>query len=126
MNFAFPLKSLHLLGTVSNDNWGLRSVVLAIEFESMFRAQGQTSQRQVTHVRFAGLSRTAFDHVAPTTVAIPLIAKPYDALDMIAFLQDIGYAQRIVVIAPALPNRAMVERELRAAGPQGRLTLISV
>jgi hypothetical protein len=58
-------------------------------------------------------------------VIIPLFSGANDALDMIKMLQDFGYARRILVIGPILPNPAMVERELRAAGPQRRLTLIS-
>ena len=44
---------------------------------------------------------------------------------MVEALMHLGYAGAISVIAPRLPDRAMVERELRALGPGLRLRLVS-
>ena len=125
MKFAFAVKYLRLMGSASNDNWGTRPVTLAIGCEDTFGPMGPTPLRPVIHVSFAELTHATFRDLAPTTVIIPLFSGANDALDMIHVLQDFGYARRILVIGPTLPNPAMVERELRAAGPQRRLTLIS-
>jgi len=126
MKFAFAVKYLALMESASNDNWGTRPVTMvAIGCEDTFGPMGQTPLRPVIYLSFADLTHATFRDLAPTTVIIPLFSGANDALEMIKMLQDFGYARRILVIGPILPNPAMVERELRAAGPQRRLTLIS-
>ena len=71
------------------------------------------------------MTATTLARLAPTTVVMPLFGQKQDALTLIAALQRLGYRGRILVIGPALPDPAMVQTELRAAGPQDRLTLIS-
>lgn len=98
---------------------------LALECAGLIAPLGPIALPNVTHLDFAGLTGAMLEALAPTTIVMPLFAGPHDALTMVEALEEIGFAGRILVIAPHLPRPQLVERELRAAGPQGRLQLVS-
>ena len=125
MKFAFAVKYLRVMGSASNDNWGIPPLTLAIACEAVLVAQGPTALRPITHIGFKELTYATLKHLSPTTVVIPLFSQAADAFEMVTTLESFGYMHRIMVIAPALPNPAMVEDELRALGPHQRLTLMS-
>jgi hypothetical protein len=60
----------------------------------------------------------------PEWIVFPLIEGRYDAPQVIETLAALGYAGRACVIAPPLPNRRMVEVELRAICPALNLLLV--
>lgn len=61
----------------------------------------------------------------PAVVVCALFSADHDAPLVIEHLALLGYAGQIVVIAQALPNPGLVERELRALGPGPRLHLLA-
>lgn len=48
-----------------------------------------------------------------------------DAVALVERLQMLGYDGRIAVVVPRLPRPDLLQAELRALGPGGRLTLIA-
>ncbi len=125
MTIRLPKTYPNGVDTASNDNIVPQSAILAIECAKLFATTGPVRLRAVSHMRLAALNAAALARMAPDTVVIPLFAKAQDALGMVHTLESLGYRGRILVIGPALPNPDMVQDELRAAGPQGRLTLLS-
>ena len=59
-------------------------------------------------------------------VAFAVFAASPDAWQIGAHLTRLGFAGRILALSPVLPNRAMVERELRADFPALRLRVMPV
>jgi|APEBP8051073178_1049388.scaffolds.fasta_scaffold00020_249 hypothetical protein len=70
------------------------------------------------------LTAQLVDKVAPEMVVLPLMANGQDAVQVITRLDELSYAGQVVVLAPTLPDPAMVERELRATAPGLRLRLV--
>ena len=98
---------------------------MAMECAALIAPEGPIELPGVVQVRFVTLTAALLDEVAPTTVVLPLFAAEHDALTMVERLEALGFAGRILVIAPHLPRPQLVERELRAAGPGQRLLLVS-
>jgi hypothetical protein len=71
------------------------------------------------------LTASLVDRVAPEMVILPLMADGQDAVQVIARLEELCYAGQVLVLAPPLPDPAMVERELRVAAPGLRLQLVA-
>ena len=97
---------------------------LALDCAQLIAPQGPILLEDVTHQRFADLTAEALLALAPSTVIMPLFAGAHDALSMVEALEAMGFRGRILVIAPPLPRPALVERELRSAGPGPRLMLV--
>jgi hypothetical protein len=74
----------------------------------------------------SGLTRAWMDEVRLPAVVFALFATAPDAWSITAHLTAIGYRGRVFALAPPLPNRAMVERELRAECPDLRLRVLTV
>lgn len=107
------------LPTASEDRY------LALDCARLIAPDGPIPLPNVAHHRHADLSRDLLRRISPTAVVVPLFAGDQDALGVVETLEELGFAGRILVIAPALPRPALVERELRAAGPGTRLMLVS-
>lgn len=78
----------------------------------------------VTTARFAELDEALLARARPDLVMLPLLTPGHDATAVVARLQELGFAGRIVVVAVRLPNARMVEAELRSLGPGKRLSLL--
>ncbi len=74
---------------------------------------------------FSDLDAELLAQIQADEVIFPLVSRDHDAIVVVERLQELGFAGRITVLAPALPNAAMVQAELRALGPGTRLTLLS-
>ena len=96
--------------------------VLALDCAVVFEEAGAD---WVTIAGFADLNAGFLAEIAPELVVLPLFSPHQDATTMVEALMALGYAGAISVMAPRLPDRAMVERELRALGPGTRLRLVS-
>ena len=72
----------------------------------------------------SGLDAALLARLEPGWVFFPLMVPDFDAPMVIEKLVDLGYSGRACVIAPPLPNRRMVEIELRAMAPLLHLVLI--
>jgi len=65
-------------------------------------------------IMFSALEQKLVSSVAPTKVVAPLMARGFDAAEVIEQLAACGYQGSVWVLAPKLPNRRMVERELKS------------
>ncbi|MGQ0567611.1 MAG: hypothetical protein ACT4OK_21460 [Gemmobacter sp.] len=75
------------------------------------------------------LSRLTADWIAERgahAVVFALFARQPDAWQVCGHLRRMGYAGRVIALSPPLPNRRMVERELRADYPGLRLRVMPV
>lgn len=70
---------------------------------------------------FPSLDGALLDQLKPAGVAFALFASGFDAPQLIARLSELGFTGWVCVITPPLPDRRMVERELRVFG--GKLDL---
>lgn len=64
-------------------------------------------------ILFSALEQKLVSSVGPTKVVVPLMARGFDAADVMEQLASCGYQGSVWVLAPKLPNRRMVERELK-------------
>lgn len=96
--------------------------VLALDCAVVF---DEVSGDGVTIAAFADLNAAYLAEVAPELVVLPLFSVRQDATTMVEALMALGYGGAISVMAPRLPDRAMVETELRALGPGLRLRLVT-
>ncbi len=65
-------------------------------------------------VQFSALEQKLVSSIAPSKVVMPLMARGFDATEVIERLEACGYQGAVWVLSPKLPNRRMVERELRS------------
>ena len=69
------------------------------------------------HATFGAVSPYLLAQVRPDCVACPLLGTDFDAATLAQRLARIGFAGRLIVVAPALPDSRMVAREIAAAAP---------
>lgn len=79
---------------------------------------------QVFVVPVNGLDAELLARLKPGWVVFPLMAQGFDAPHVIETLDALGFAGRACVLAPRLPNRRMVEIELRSIAPTLHLVLV--
>ena len=65
-------------------------------------------------IQFSALEQKLVNSVSPTKVVMPLMARGFDAADVVEQLSNCGFQGSVWVLSPKLPNRRMVERELRS------------
>jgi hypothetical protein len=75
-------------------------------------------------VPFGALDAALLARLCPEWVVFPLMTTGADAPLVIETLVALGYAGRACVVAPQLPNRRMVEVELRSIAPTLHLVLV--
>lgn len=78
----------------------------------------------VVATTLAGIDRSLLARVSPDAVAFSLIGPDADATQVLSLLTACGYAGEAIILAPRLPNRAMVARELASLAPSVTLTLL--
>ena len=99
--------------------------ILALDCHALLAPRGPIPIPTARHHPSADLSAALLAEIRPDRIILPLFGGPSDALTIIEHLEALGYAGRIFVLAPPLPRPALVERELRAAGPGTRLVLVT-
>lgn len=77
---------------------------------------------------FASIELTEFEGYVPfptnlELVVAPLFCKAFDALEIIERLGEKGYRKTLRVVAPKLPNRQVVLRELRSHASRQGITI---
>lgn len=99
--------------------------VLALSCDSRLAMLGaRHPQARLVHCRWAHLSAALLAQVQPAAVAAPLFGPGFDAVDLAARLQALGYRGAFWVLVPALPDPAMVRREIAAAGADLTVALL--
>lgn len=92
--------------------------VLALSCDSGLAILGaRHPQALMVHCRWAHLSAGLLEQVRPAAVAAPLFGPGFDAVELATWLQGAGYRGALWVLMPALPDPAMVRREIATAGP---------
>lgn len=86
---------------------------------------GQPEQAaRLVHVGSLGLTADLLARLLPDAVIVPLFGPWSDALDLAERLQALGYRGALLVLAPPLPDRALVLRELTGAAPGLQVRLL--
>jgi len=101
-------------------------VVLALDCLDLLAPGGPLPLPGTIHRGYGEIDAALLAGLQPERIILPLFASGYDAMSAIEALQRLGYAGLITVVAPELPRPRLVERELRAAGPGQRLSLITL
>ena len=66
---------------------------------------------------FRDMSRQVILDIAPRLILSALISKEFDAFELSALLGRIGYVGKYRAIAPALPDKAMIVRDIKCISP---------
>jgi 2-methylisocitrate lyase-like PEP mutase family enzyme len=88
------------------------------------RAQAALMGGTTVVVPFSNLDAALLARLCPEWVVFPLMTTGADAPLVIETLAALGYSGRACVVAPHLPNRRMVEVELRSIAPTLNLMLV--
>lgn len=72
---------------------------------------------------YAALDGALLARVRPSRIVAPLFGRGFDATNVLAALERLGFAGPVVIAAPRLPDRRMVERELAALTPGLRIEI---
>jgi hypothetical protein len=72
---------------------------------------------------FAALDARLADGPLPAVIVMPLIGQGFDAIEACQRLVLAGFAGEVVIRAPVLPNRQLIQRELAQVGRSLRITL---
>lgn len=75
-------------------------------------------------VAFRQLTPGTLERLAPRAVGFALFAEDCDAFQVLGRLERLGYRGRVLALAPPLPARRMVERELQAEARGLRLRVL--
>lgn len=59
----------------------------------------------------------------PDVIVMPLIGEGFDAIEVCQRLVAAGYDGEVVIRAPVLPNRQLIQRELAQVGRSLKITL---
>lgn len=81
--------------------------------------------REVIRTAPAALTQDWLSGRTIATIACPLIGVRVDAISVIEHLNAIGFRGHLTVVAPRVPNAAMVHKELCAAAEDFEIVLIS-
>ena len=65
-------------------------------------------------ISFSALEQKLVASISPSKVVMPLMTRGFDAAEGIEQLGLCGYQGPVWVLSPKLPNRRMVERELKS------------
>ena len=99
--------------------------VMAVDCGFLLGPDGAFPVAGMRHVTMAELGPSLLADAKPNCVIVPLFTAHCDAMTVVERLEGLGYAGRIAVLAPDMPQPRLVEGELRALGPDARLVLIS-
>lgn len=101
-----------------------RPLLLSLDLdEGALRALDVFAGWEVVMVASRELTAGLLARWMPAAVAMPLWSPRADAMQLLQDLSALGYAGPVEVLAPALPDRDMVLRELTLAAPGLRLRL---
>lgn len=87
--------------------------VLLVSAAELTRLCARGGTKRMT-LAYAELTPGMLERLRPRAVAFALLARGQDAFQVLGRLERLGYRGRVLALAPPLPARRMVERELRA------------
>lgn len=83
-------------------------------------------QPAIVLARYVQLDEALLTRVKPDCIVMPLMAARFDVMQALDRLIDLGYAQSVCVLAPPLPNPAMIRAELRVAAQGMDLVMLEL
>jgi hypothetical protein len=101
------------------------TVVLWIDLPQMRKLPQVQTAGRIVHISYAALDAVLLAQILPDVIALPLFARGFDAVQAVSRLVDLGYGGRLCVICPSLPDRSMVEAELRSRAGIMQIDLIA-
>jgi hypothetical protein len=99
----------------------LRCLVVGIPAASF--AEGSIRPDEAASIQFADLERLLPLPVTLELVVAPLFCNEFDALEIAEALGTAGYRGMLRIVAPKLPNRQIVLRELRSHAARQGITV---
>lgn len=106
-------------------DWTQPRSILVIEAPQSLRMFESFVPRPLTLViRHRQLSSEMIRLCAPDCITMPLMRNGFCVMDTAERLDEIGYGGRVYVFGPDIPDREMVEAELRETAPGLDLHLI--
>ncbi len=81
------------------------------------------SAARVESLAYADLAGRLAQADPPSVIVLPLIGPGFDAVEACHRLVALGFEGEVVVRAPALPDRRLIQRELSQAGRRLKITL---
>jgi hypothetical protein len=94
---------------------GTSGLFVAISLPNVL-ASHLAGHRTILSIDAKDIPDTGLERLENAEVGCLLFGSGVDALDIIAQLGKVGFRGLVTVMAPAMPNPRMVERELRSAG----------
>ena len=70
-----------------------------------------------SHAAFCDVNRSLILRLAPRLILSPLIARDFDAFELASRLARIGYVGKYRAVAPNIPDKDMILRDIRANCP---------
>lgn len=97
-----------------------KAVTLVIGDMEKWIAEGRPMppSNDLTYLDYHDLSSEQVSTVEPEIILSPLVAKAFDAYQVVKDLKTIGYQGRYRAVARELPNIAMVRDEISAIAPE--------
>lgn len=87
---------------------------LAVGDPQEWRKQGHTLPSSgLAFVAFHDVTQETLDHLQPSVVFSPLLAKSFDCVDLAILLHGLGYSGEYRALAVGLPKPDLIEREVR-------------
>lgn len=94
--------------------------------EALALIAGLPYRPAVVMTRFAMLDGGLLARVQPDCIILPLLKPGFDIAQALHLLTTRNYGGKVCAISQTLPDRAMVEAELRALAPALKLCLIEI
>jgi hypothetical protein len=102
---------------------GLNGPTLVIDAPEALALAARIPGDGLVIARFPTLDGDLLARVRPARIIAPLFGRGFDATNVLIRLERLVYVGLIVIAAPRLPDRHMVERELVALTPGLRIEL---
>jgi len=75
-------------------------------------------------VAFHEVTQEVLDHLQPSVVFSPLLAKSFDCIDLAVLLHGLGYSGEYRALAVGIPKPEVIEREVRQLCSQLRFSIV--
>jgi hypothetical protein len=99
-------------------------VLLGLDIALTPREVEQALASEAVLLGFDALTAAVLAEIAPDVIALPLMSRHSDALQMLQTLADLGFRGQVRVYAPPLPDRHMVQGELVAVSQALTVSLL--
>lgn len=74
-------------------------------------------------IPFDEITAALLDRARPSAIGFALFATRFDAFQVLDRLSRLGFRGRVLALAPPLPRRKLVERELRGQAPGQKIRI---